>query len=416
MARPGDDRGVSALIGFLLVVGILVLSLGIWQVNFVPADNKQVEIRHYEDIIGDMQELRNAIVRIGETNQLQAVRFRLATTYPPRVIGVNAPPAQGALETSTAGTGEIVVDGINTTAVCGFDETTSRSITYEPAYNYFENADPIHYENTVVYRETADGTIVFDSGQALIRDNTINLVPMVTEFSLTGQSARTIDFQGEQTGSTDVSKALTITIPTELSADTWENELLDDQDAVTSVTANQTRASAVDIALEARSYTFQCTPAGAGTSPEANIQITADRDEINPAAPGDIRLEGERRGTGGNQHTVFLDFNNTAELDVEIQQARINFYQDESDSNKAPVKADISGPSGTVSGTLEFREDFTSLSPQITLAGNNTITTVTLEFFSVSNQEADLSEKDWFIISIVFSNDATGTYFIPVPK
>lgn len=416
MDRRADDRGVSPLIGFLLVVGILVLSLGIWQVNFVPAENKQVEIQHYEDIIGDMQELRNAIVRIGETNQLQAVRFKLGTAYPPRVIGVNAPPAQGALETSTAGTGEIVVDGVNTTAVCGFEETTSRSITYDPAYNYFENADPIHYENTVVYRNTSDGTIVLDSGQALIRDNTINLVPMVTDFSLTDQSATTIDFQGEQTGATKVSKALTITIPTDLSAETWETELLDDQDAVTSVTANQTRANAVDIALEARSYSFRCTPAGAGTSPNANIQVTADRDDINPAAPGDIRLEDERRGSGGNKHEVYIDFNNTAELDVKIQRARINFYQDESDSNKAPVKADISGPSGTVSGTLEFRDDFTSLSPQITLTGNNTITTVTLAFYSVSDQEADLSDKDWFIISVVFSNDATGTYFIPVPK
>ncbi len=416
MEQRPDDRGVSPLIGFLLVVGILVLSLGIWQVNFVPADNKQVEFQHYQDIIGDMQELRNAIVRIGETNQLQAVRFRLGANYPPRVIGVNAPPPQGALETDTAGTGEIVVDGINTTEVCGFEETTSRSITYEPAYNYFENADAIHYENTVVYRNTSDGTIVLDSGQALIRDDTINLVPMVTDFSLTDQSATTIDFQGEQTGSVKVSKALTIVIPTELSAETWETELLDDQDAVTSVTANQTRSDAVDIELEARSYTFQCTPAGAGTSPGANIQITTDRDEINPAAPGDIRLEEERRGTAGDKHIVFMDFNNTAELDVDIQRARINFYQDESDSNKAPVKADISGPSGTVSGTLEFRDDFTTLSPKITLTGNNTITTVSLEFFSVSNQDADLSEKDWFIITVVFSNDATGTYFIPVPK
>lgn len=416
MDHPPADRGVSPLIGFILVVGILTLSLGIWQVNFVPAENSQVEFRHYQDILGDMQDFRNAIVRIGETNQLEAVRFDLGTEYPPRVIGVNAAPPRGTLESDTTGSGEVTVQGINTTALCGFETTRTQKVTYQPNYNYFQSAQPIEYENTVVYRETTDGTLVFDSGQAIIRDDTINLVPLTANLSLSGQSSTTVDFLGEQTGQTRVSKSLTVTIPTDLSAETWESELLEDQDAVQDVSENTSRESAIDIELEARTYKVRCTPTGSGESPDANIQLTGERDEINPAAPGDIRLENERRGSGNEDHKVFLDLNNTAELDIKIQQARINFYQDVDTSSQAPDNADIYRQGSSVSANLEFREDFSELNPKITLDGNRTITTVTLEFFDNQGRTAGLSDKDWFVISLVYDNDATGTYFVPVPK
>lgn len=411
-----DDRGVSPLIGVILIIGILTLSLSVWQVNFVPAENQQVEFRHYQDVLSDMQDFRNAIVRIGETNQLQAVRFDLGTEYPTRVFGVNAAPPMGSLESDTTGTGEVNVDGINTTALCGFETTRTQTVTYEPNYNYFQNAQSIEYENTVLYRETTDGNILFDSEQAIIREDTINLVPLTANLSLSGQSATTVDFLGEQTGQTKVSKALTITLPSELSHETWEDELLGDQSAVQAVLENDSRESAIDIKLKPRTYKVRCTPTGAGASPNANIKLTGERDDINPAAPGDIRLENERRGSGNNGHKVFLDLNNTAEIDIKIQQARINFYQDVDTSSKAPDNADIYRQGGSVSANLVFRSDFKSLNPKITLTGNNTETTITLEFFDNQGRDADLADKDWFVISLVYSNEATGTYFVPVPK
>ncbi|WP_338737622.1 hypothetical protein [Haloplanus salilacus] len=45
MSFRGDDRGVSEVVGFVLVLGILVLLLTINQAQIVPADNRATATR-----------------------------------------------------------------------------------------------------------------------------------------------------------------------------------------------------------------------------------------------------------------------------------------------------------------------------------------------------------------------------------
>ncbi|MEA5386399.1 hypothetical protein VB773_10295 [Haloarculaceae archaeon H-GB2-1] len=355
MDLRGDDRGVSVVLGAVLIFGVLVIMFMIYQVSIVPAQNRAVELQNYQDVREDMQNLRNAIISVGETNNLVGVQVRLGTHYPARAIGVNGPPPQGQLFTDTAGTGEVSVTGINETKVCGIgDQATSKSITYKPNYNYLTGVQPITYENTVLYRETADGRVLVESEQALIRDKTINLLPLVGNVSKTSGSSVGFDLQGDQTGEKKVSATPKLTIPTALSASTWQ-DLLADQSNVDTVTANGTQPSAVDVQLKTNTYTVKCTAVGAGEAANADVEAGGVNDEINPAAPGDIALVNETVGSGGDSHIVTLNLNNTGNQDIEIVDARINFYQDANSGGKVPDNADLQDSGGTTSASLAFR-------------------------------------------------------------
>lgn len=416
MGLSGDDRGLSTQVGVILLIAILVISLSIFQANVVPYENKQTEFRHYQDVQGDMQNLRNAIVEVGETNRLRSVTISMGTNYDPRTFLVNPSPPGGSLQASDRG--EITVNGLNETALCGLDEVTTDSLTYSPNYNQLRNAPDIRYENTVLYRQTDDGNLLIDSDQALIRGETINLLALQSNISTTRSDAATFDFKGERTGVQKVTEPLTLTIPTELSVDAWENrtELLANEKRVQDVSLNQsTPYRAIDISLKTATYTVRCTAISEGQQPDVNIQVQSSAGEINPAGTGDIILEEEIRGQNQNSHKVTLRLNNTAAADIDITEARINFYQDVNVQGGAPTQADISAAGGPVSATLPFRGNFKKLDPRITLTGNSTTTDVVLAFKQSDGSDASIDSKDWFVISLVYTNDETGTYFVPIP-
>lgn len=416
MSILADERGVSEVIGAVLLFAILIISLSLYQAYAVPAENKQIEFSHYQTVQEDMKEVRQAIIDVGQTNAERSATVKLGTQYPARVFTMNNPPPAGTLRTDTIGSGRITLSGVNTTAICGQETTTTKELTYSPGYHYLDGTPEITYENTVIYRETQSGTVLIDSGQTLISGKQINLFPLLGNVSESQSGVATLDIQGDSSGATDISKKTTLTIPTRLSADTWETELLANEEVVKNVTTNTSRTSAVDINLKAAAYEIRCTPVGSGQQPNVTITDTDEQGDINPGGPGEIALENEGRGSSSNGYIIKLRLNNTAEIDFQIRQARINFYQDANIQGSAPAYANLTDPSGARYARLEFRGDYAKLQPAYTLAGNGTVTEVQLRFYAEDGSTAGLAESDWFVISMRFSENKFATYFVPIPK
>lgn len=419
MRGQHTERGQVAQVGFVLFFATLVILFSIYQALIIPQENKQIEFRHYERVSEDLQQLRNAIVAVGETNDPQTIRLELGATYPDRLFFVDEPAPAGTLRAETIGTGAISINGFNTSALCGIgDETTTKALSYSPNYNHLTTADSLTYENTVLYRQTDDGELLIDGGQAIVREKTINLVPLVTNLSTSRSSATEFTFRGAKSGTTTVTKSLTLTIPTRLSVDAWENrsELLADEPQVSDISRNQSQPNAIDVKLKPATYDLRCTAVSEGRTPNVNIGLEEDRDEINPAGAGDIRLEEELRGQNQDSNVITLRLNNSYPIDLKAETARINFYYDYSVGGSAPDYAEIAAAGGSTSATLEFRSNFKTLSPKITLAGNGTKTDIELTFYAKSGKDASLDSKDWFVITIRYSNGESGLYFIPIPK
>jgi len=236
----GDDRAVAPVLGVILLFGIAAIGLSVWQTTVIPSQNADTEFKHYMDVQGDMGDLRQAHLETVNSGEPQAPTLKLGTAYTTRIIGVNPPDPSGTIRDedigsfSLEGAPDSASDSMITTVdVCGVSQPSTDRLRYDPSYNRLSDRDapPVMYENTVLYRETADGEFLVEGDQLLIQGSTINILPIQTDLDRTGRST-SIDLSSQgylvekdlEAGATP-----TIIVPTKIPASTWENELLESQ-------------------------------------------------------------------------------------------------------------------------------------------------------------------------------------------
>ncbi len=392
-----DDRGQAIQVGAVLLFGVLIILFGIYQSVIVPNQNRQVEFNHNQRVQGDMVQARNAIMETKTTGANRFASVELGTEFPPRLIAQNPANPSGQLYTSELRPIEIRQGGTDiTSTVCPGSDIQTRFLQYSPNYAVFQDAGTIRFENSLVYHDFGEAAFRM-TGQSLVRGNTIEIVPLRRAFNIGG--SRTVSLE-PVAGRVDTSQRddLSITLPTSLGESAWE-AALDGQVDPANITVT-TGASGRNLTIEpAGTFTLDCGPVGLGSAPPSGERGRA-LDEINPAAPGDIKLTDEIR-SGNN---ITLEFNNSAGTN-NFTQGRLNFYDTQ---GGGPTSATINRLGQPTSATMGIREDWETFDPKITLAGDGTVTQVVLSF------DDNLNPNDWFILSLELETGETGLYFIPV--
>lgn len=165
-----SNRGQSVVIGSLLMFGILIIGLSIYQASVVPQQNQQTEFQHHSELRSDMIQYDTTINQT-KTLDTSSTTITLSQPYPGRLITVNPPPFYTDLS----------IGENNPTTVSGFDIRSSgneaeywtqnsqmtipnSNIVADPDYNIWQEGSPIIYENQVVYSETDQlEPVIFDS-------------------------------------------------------------------------------------------------------------------------------------------------------------------------------------------------------------------------------------------------------------
>lgn len=282
-----DDRGVSELIGFILLFGFLIILMSIWQAQVVPAENSKKEFKHYIGVQEDVSELRSDYIETAGTGNTRSATVKLGTTYPTRIFFVSAPPPRGRINTEMPSDGTITADGFNISQVCGLNSPVkTRSVTFDTEYNHMSNAEapPYVLENTVLYKQTPGGTVLFESDQSLVQGATLNIYPLTNNMSRSGIEATSIRLNGAEIGNTEVSGSLSVTIPTTLSDEQWER-LLKDQPNFDST--QQIGSQRVKIVLSDASWNIQCGVVGAEQTPDVT-----NPSQINSRSNGNTGVGG----------------------------------------------------------------------------------------------------------------------------
>lgn len=336
MGVTEDSRGVSEVLGAILVFSILIAGLGLFQVTVVPDQNAEVEFKHNERVRQDMGEVQGVISRITATGTSEKVTVETGMRYPTRMMFLNPSPVAGTLRTETVGSGEITLANVRATdaetrdylqgTVDGFG---TRKLVYEPNYNLYHNPPETTFLSTVLYNDFGDGVTIEDEGN-LISGNRITLVTVegdMSEASVGTASfspeplsapARTVSVTGEGGNN------LTITVPTELSADTWNEKILDDEPNVLDV--KSTPSEAVEVVLDG-SVTYKLRMAkigvGSGTTDEGAHYLTEVRgDDTSVQANGKQEIVLEVRDRFNNPvtgPTVNLSVDGPGELSTDNQ-------------------------------------------------------------------------------------------------
>jgi hypothetical protein len=222
-----NTRGQTLQLGAILLLGIAVLGLTVVQSQIVPAENERVEFQHSMTAQDDMSELHNTIRRAGTSEGVHTAEITMGTTYPTRMFLINPPPAQGALWNGTSQTVRVAnvtaTDDETRDHLNGSHTLQTKSISYRPGYNVYQNAPTTTYQAGVLVNEHQNGNSTAVTEQTLIRQNEIYIVSVggnvsrtqLRSASLTPQSVST---STDATTVTNTSEGnVTITVPSTLS-------------------------------------------------------------------------------------------------------------------------------------------------------------------------------------------------------
>ena len=225
--RPfvGDSRGVAPVIGFIFLIGVLVLFLGIYQAQVVPQQNAETELEHHEDTRYELQSLHNAISAVGETGEPRFHSITLGTTYDGRTVAVNPPPPAGTIRTEQHNISITNESGSGTPT-----NITTQFIEYQPGYNELDIGST-WYENSVLYFDERDrgNSIGIIEDQEIVEDGNATIVALQNEFHETGTGRVTFELYPsndlDAVSLPDENGTYTVEIPTRLDESYWETQL-----------------------------------------------------------------------------------------------------------------------------------------------------------------------------------------------
>ena len=282
-----DSRGVSEVVGFILIFAILVIVLSINQAQIVPSENKQVEFQHNEEVQGQLQDLRNGILETAGTGSTQPVSIKLGTRFPARTIAVNPPPVSGRIETRAVGTpAAITVDNVEAIDPDTADywngtpkNFSTTSIVYEADYRVLTGTpNATVYENTVLYNRFESGATLPLTDQILIDGNVITIITINGSLSESGSGSSTVTpraisgpYSEIAVRNTASDEPINITIPTSLSKEQLTNITDLSQPNIRAITpiAGSDR---ITVTLEPGTYNLRMAKVGIG----ADVRATSD--------------------------------------------------------------------------------------------------------------------------------------------
>ena len=224
-----DTRGVTPLIGFILLFGIGIVAFAGYQATTVPDQNTEREFLHSQDVRDDMVDLQATLQQAHSnagagSDAPQSATVKLGTQYRERLLAVNPPPATGSLGTTDAYT-------VETPSAVGDQFNQTRFIEYQPYYNYL-SPDPLRIENSLLYRDPRAGgdmpagdNVIVHAGPNLYNNDQDKLrIPTIA-------SSGTSVAQGTQRVAVEASPVdsdtdnRVITIPTKVSPEVWDEQL-----------------------------------------------------------------------------------------------------------------------------------------------------------------------------------------------
>lgn len=246
-----DRRGVSEVIGSILVFGLVVALLTILQTQAVPSTNEDIEFQHSQEVQGDFARLSDAVTRSAVRGTSETVTLETGTTYPNRLVLFNPPPATGQLRSGeetpvylanvAASDPEAreYVDGAlgytpGNAGVGNAPVLSTAGVSYRPQYNQYRGAPVTRSEYGVVYDEYDDETLV-ERRPEIVDGKSIDLRFLTGDYRESGLTT-TVRTEPVSAGGSPLpvrstadlggSGSLQLYLPTDLPASVWTTDLL----------------------------------------------------------------------------------------------------------------------------------------------------------------------------------------------
>ncbi|MGM0370974.1 MAG: hypothetical protein ACQEQJ_00530 [Halobacteriota archaeon] len=407
----GDDRGVSAVIGFIFIFAILMILLSVNQAQVVPAENEQIEYQHFEDVRNDLVDLRSAISTAGQNDVSQFPTVKLGTAYPPRVLAVNPPPASGTLRTSEA-YNITITDETGTTV-----EIPTRFLEYQPGYHEFQSG-PTWYENSVLYLDESQrgGIVIIEEQNLVTDDNTVRITALQNDFRRSGTGRVTVELYPTQAGDlSELTGELEIAIPTQLSGDTYWDEAFDDDVTVNpTVTPDWYESGVHALNLTVETDNLEINTVGIQEEPEAGgVKENVGTGATTPPSQGDQTTYLTNTGDttiGDAQKTIEFSLRNGGDSPATIAQITVDSTTANADSIDNGNGYEFEGAGGYLNAPISIGGPSYSLNESATITDGATETFMLGEFETTGNMKGES-----VTLTLYFADGSDQQFTIDVP-
>jgi hypothetical protein len=163
-----NEKGVSEVVGAMMILLILVIYLGVLQAYEVPKWNKELEIQQFDKVHNDFLNLRSDIEDVYTSNIPKTSSLSLGVRYPERYLLHN--PGPGA-------SGTLSFEPVNVTLIIGSISFKYNSTRIRYSMDGISNQPELVYEHGLVINDF--GNVQLNEGdQGLISGNDI-FVPIL---------------------------------------------------------------------------------------------------------------------------------------------------------------------------------------------------------------------------------------------
>ncbi|MFW5963948.1 MAG: Ig-like domain-containing protein [Natronomonas sp.] len=173
-----DQRGVSAVLGFVLMFALVMTTFAIYQSDVVPHQNAEVESSYSQSLDGEVSELRSTTMDVAASGAAASETIQGTPDYPDRALGINAPPPKSRL--STTAEHSVSIAGLETAREQywdGSDRTfETRLLAFEPSYNYIRTKETYYLANGVGVHESGNGSYASSVGGEVVDGDQIDIV------------------------------------------------------------------------------------------------------------------------------------------------------------------------------------------------------------------------------------------------
>ena len=302
-----EERGVSVVIGAMLMLLIMATLYGTIQAYHVPNWNTDVEYEHLNIVHDDMIMFKSDVEDVALSEAPKSSDFRMGVRYPNRMFLVNPGTGVAGALTSEDVSVSIVytIDGLSEPTIT--TNYNSNRIIYEVQGTV--DSPKLVYEHGVIIRDYGNEYATTDEQSLIIGDEIF--IPVLTG-NLTASSSLETESIAlrplSQSYSRTNIKSVEITISTDY-PEVWEQLLAGTSTANTTVSINQTQSQIIITSTAIRQIKFAAGDMTADALYAGMVTLSTTSDsgdtsiDINQDYPGFLNIAIEVAGVGNDRKT-----------------------------------------------------------------------------------------------------------------
>lgn len=239
-ADSSMTRGQSNIVGFMLLLGFIMIIFTILQVQVAPQVQAETEYEHASEVIKGAANIQADTIEVAAVGTQRSSTLQMGSTYPSYIVLVHPPDPAGSLRTDEEH--DLQLENAKATRsetadhIDGTTQTfTHKPVRYSPQYAQFNSAGDTVLEQGTLYQDY-ENTEKLIATPNLVNGNQLTLTTNTGDFAVGSERSKVVETvplssSTETVLVEDTGDPITIRFESDLPLTKWQDILSDEIDA-----------------------------------------------------------------------------------------------------------------------------------------------------------------------------------------